>query len=549
MHGIILPVALWREKWKVGDGLIETFWNVCLLHDILSRDQLLREAVRVIRTKQTIERNFGLDEELSSTPEKLFQWMKERVGERELGHFPGDRDLFYKLYHIGKDMDLLEYAVQTFQHDRATGMVLVHPSLFERFIEFCQNQGHQKLLIAEAEKYLQGILVTKCFSQQLKLTLLTESYIMSRLLITYFGSHSNVQVIQGSIYQPLPLEQTYDGILTMPHFGMKLEEDEDILIRESEGAAINHLHPLLQEGGILSVTFPSRMLFQPGAIAAWRKQMNELAPVASIHALPDGLFRPYTSVKTYQIVFRKAVTETITIGRLESRKSKLHAVQEMTLPRDLFVAMEDWRIELLLDADQDALQSFKKAEVPKIKLREVADIFRGKSILKSDLRPGNIKVLNISNLEDGEVHLDQLETIEEEERKVKRYEIHPGDLVMTCRGTVNKLAVFPECDGMVIASANILVIRFKKCFLSQYAQIFLESPIGITLIQSFQRGTTVMNLNPSDIAEIELPLIPEEKQKEIVNHYLQEKARYRDTIREATKRWEREKQQIYSKLY
>jgi len=152
-------------------------------------------------------------------------------------------------------------------------------------------------------------------------------------------------------------------------------------------------------------------------------------------------------------------------------------------------------------------------------------------------------------LEDGEVLLDGLETIDEEERKVKRYEIRPGDLVMTCRGTSNKVAVFPECEEFVIASANIIVIRFKKSIRSLYAKIFLESPVGTALIQSFQRGTTVMNLNPSDIGTLELPLLSENKQEEIINLYLQEKALYKETIRKATQRWQNVREQLYSELY
>lgn len=529
--------------------MIETFWNLCLLHDITSRDSLLREAVRVIRTKQTLEKQGQMDEAITAQPERLFQWMKEQVGDRELGHFPGDRDLFYRLYHAGKELNLLEYAVQTLQQDRTVGLVLVHPGLMDRFMELCDKRGYQSLFIAEAEKFLQGLIETNYSKRQFTITLLTENYIMGRLLKSYFESCPNVHVLQGAIYQPLPLEQKYDAILTLPHFGMKLNEVDEVPVRESEGAAVNHLLSLLEENGSLSVTFPARMMFQSGAIAKWRKQINDQVPVESIHILPDGLFRPYTSVKTYQVVFRKVPSKDVLLERLQIRKSKLSMEEEISLQREAFTALEDWRIDLLFDEDLDKLQSFQTAAVPKVKLREVADIFRGKSILKQDLRPGKIKVLNISNLDDGEVILDGLETIDEEERKVKRYELIPGDLVMTCRGTVNKLAVFPECGETVIASANILVIRFKQAIRSHYAKIFLESPVGTALIQSFQRGTTVMNLNPSDVAEIELPHLSEDKQIDIINRYLQEKVRYTDTIREAANRWQKEREQLYNDLY
>lgn len=529
--------------------MVEQFWNTCLLHDITSRDHLLREAVRVVKTKQAIESLAQNQESVTNDAERLFQWMKEHVGTRELGHFPGDRELFYRLYHMGKDLDLLEYAIHTLQQDRTVVTMLVDPFIVDSFLSLCSKKKHEMLMIAEAEKFLRGLHQLPQAADGRQITLLTENYILGRLLKTYFDDHLHIHVLQGSIYHSLPLEQKFDGILTVPHFGMKMEEQRDPVIRESEGAAVEHLLPLLKEEGCLLSVLPAKMLFQSGAIGQWRKRVCKQANVESIHILPEGLFRPYTSVKTYQVLFRKAETNEVKIGQWQCQKGALTLEQEKSLPIETFHQMEDWRIDWLLNEDHHTLQAYRTAAVPKVKLREVAEIFRGKSIMKQDLKPGAVKVLNISNIEDGEVLLDQLETIDEEERKVKRYEILPGDLVMTCRGTVTKIAVFPEYHGMVIASANIIVIRFKRWIQSDYARIFLESPLGLALIRSFQRGTTVMNLNPADVAELELPLLPLEKQASLIERYRQEKDRYIKTVREATHRWHQEREQIFSQLY
>ncbi|GIP50024.1 hypothetical protein J53TS2_36150 [Paenibacillus sp. J53TS2] len=528
--------------------MIETFWNICLLHDIVTRDQLLREAVRVVQTRKSLELQ-GATHTSILEPDMLFQWMKQNAGEREFGHFPGDRDLFYRLYQVGKDMDLLDYAVQTIQQDRVTGGIVVHTSIVDRFKDMCERNLYRTLLIAEVEKYLRGLAETRLFKKLFTITLLTESYIIAKLLKTYFEAYPNVHIIQGSIYQALPLSEKYEAILTIPNFGLKMDDVEDATIRDSEGVAVNHLLPLLRDTGRISVTFPPRMMFQSGSIAKWRELTNESYPVQSVHMLPDGLFRPYTSVKTYQVEFGRSPTEQVLISRLQLQKMSLETEREISIHAEAFAQLENWRVDMLLDEDQDTLRSFQQAPVSKVKLRDVADIFRGKSVLKQDLRAGNIKVLNISNIEDGEVKLDQLETIDEEERKVKRYEILPGDLVMACRGTVNKLAIFPEAEGTVIASANIIVIRFKVSIISGFAKIFLESPVGATLIQSFQRGTTVMNLNPSDVGELELPLLPHEEQMNRVNSYNEEKELFKQAIREATDRWEQVKNKLYSELY
>ncbi|OMC63324.1 restriction endonuclease subunit S [Paenibacillus odorifer] len=528
--------------------MIESFWNICLLHDISSRDQLLREAVRVAQTKRVLEQQ-GVAHQILLEPEVLFRWMKEHGGERELGHFPGDQSLFYKLYQAGKDIDLLEYALQTLQQDRVTGGIIVHSGIMNRFVTMCDRHYYRSLLITETEKYIRGLVDTQCFKQPFRITLLTENYIFAKLLKTYFEPYHNVNIIQGSIYQPLPLTEKFEAILTIPNFGMKMDEDDDVIIRDSEGVAVNHLIPLLQDGGKISVTLPARMMFQSGSIATWRKQTNEIVPVCNINVLPDGLFRPFTSIKTYQVEFGNSPGKEVLLSRLQLQNMMLVSEREITIHSEQFLRMENWRIDMLLEEDLDLLQVFQQTTIPKVKLRDIAEIFRGKSILKQNLKSGSVRVINISNLDDGEVILDELETIDEEERKVRRYEILKDDLVMTCRGTVNKLAVFPESEGIVIASANIIVIRFKSTILSQYAKMFLESPVGSSLIKGLQRGTTVMNLNPADVAEIEIPLLTKEKQIDRINRYNQEKQRYKTVVQEATTRWEQVKNQLYGELY
>ncbi len=250
-------MVLFRRKFLglEGDTLIETFWNICLLHDIATRDQLLREAVRVVQTRKSLELQ-GAAHTSILEPEMLFQWMKQYAGEREFGHFPGDRDLFYRLYQVGKDMDLLDYAVQTIQQDRITGGIVVHTSIVERFKDMCERNLYRTLLLAEVEKYLRGLAETRLYKQSFTITLLTESYIIAKLLKTYFEAYPNVNIIQGSIYQPLPLQEKFDAILTIPNFGLKMDDVEDASIRDSEGVAVNHLLPLLRDTGRISVTFP-----------------------------------------------------------------------------------------------------------------------------------------------------------------------------------------------------------------------------------------------------------------------------------------------------
>jgi hypothetical protein len=84
--------------------------------------------------------------------------------------------------------------------------------------------------------------------------------------------------------------------------------------------------------------------------------------------------------------------------------------------------------------------------------------------------------------------------------------------------------------------------------MGEYLQIFLESPVGQAMIKSFQRGTTVMNINYADIMEMEIPLYSMEKQQEIVAKYQEERGIYQAAIQKATQRWFRRRSDIYDQL-
>jgi restriction endonuclease S subunit len=242
---------------------------------------------------------------------------------------------------------------------------------------------------------------------------------------------------------------------------------------------------------------------------------------------------------------RKAKVE---IGMFEPNKKVVDVKDRKFIPTNEFLSHEDWRIELLLADDDEHIQRFKNSNIQKVKLKDLAEVFRGKSILKKDTSLGNISVLNISNIENGEIDYRDMDTIDEEERKVKRYELMTDDVVISCRGTAIKSAVFAKQDKIIIASANLIVIRPKEKVKGEFIKIFFESPIGLAIIKSFQRGTTIMNINYSDIMEMEIPLLPFDKQQEIIKQYQIELEVYKDTIKNAESRWSNIKDGIYNEL-
>ncbi len=111
-----------------------------------------------------------------------------------------------------------------------------------------------------------------------------------------------------------------------------------------------------------------------------------------------------------------------------------------------------------------------------------------------------------------------------------------GDVLISSRGTILKVAIFSEQTFPCIPSSNLIVIRPNDGLLGKYLKIFLESSIGIKLLKSIQRGTTVVNINYKDLGQLEIPLLSLEEQKEIINKYEEEMNQYKTTIEVAEKK-------------
>lgn len=128
--------------------------------------------------------------------------------------------------------------------------------------------------------------------------------------------------------------------------------------------------------------------------------------------------------------------------------------------------------------------------------------------------------------------------MEEEERKVEKYILEDGDLLIPARGTVIRVAIFEKQSYPCIASSNVIVIRASDESLSTtYLKLFLDSPLGRKMLITRQQGTSVMNISYRELNNIEIPLPSIEEQKQIAETYTKELEVYKKAIQEAESRW------------
>lgn len=522
---------------------IDLALNVLYQRRISSREQLLKEMLRVQMTRKELGNIANnLDKE------GLFQLMK-RTTEDELGFFPADRDDFSAFFAALQEIDPIDFALEIYRNDRM-GMSVSPVCLTQYISQRISQLKPQKILIAEAEKHLSGLReLLEQFRDDAIITLTTQNKTMYNLLQLAFGARQNVSIRLESIYAACLPGGNFDYIFLLPDLtGKPDESSRGFMTRDSDGIAVENMLGHLSERGTLDVIVPAKFTFARMGYEKLRAFIAKNYHVHSVFVMPQGIFRPLTAIRTYFLTITTGSPAELELGTLTLDQKALAVRNKKRVAPEEFLSQEDWRIELLLAEDDENIKRFNSSQIAKVKLKAVAEVFRGKSILKKDTSPGNIFVLNISNIEDGEIDYRDLDTIDEDERKVKSYELITGDVVLSCRGTVIKSAVFKAQDKIVIASANLIVIRPKKTVLGDFIKLFLESPVGMAIINSFQRGTSIMNINYADVVEMEIPLLPADQQQEVVDRYQQELKIYKEAIQKAEARWSHTKDSIYNHL-
>ena len=261
------------------------------------------------------------------------------------------------------------------------------------------------------------------------------------------------------------------------------------------------------------------------------------------------VFYPYMAINTYLLTISNGDTDAVNMVKYKMEKEMLIPEDSKLLFSDELIALNNWNVDMAFSIMDETIMEYKNSSVKKSTLKDVAEVFRGKAI-SSKVENGNVAVVNISNISDTGIDYSSLDTIEEEERKVSRYLLQDGDVLIATKGFAVKVAVFKEQKGMVIASSNLCVIRPKGRLLNgTYLKLFLESETGMKLIKSLQRGTTIVNINYQDICELEIPTPSLDEQLDIANEYLEGLEAYTKVIKEAEYAWSKIKHNVMKKLF
>ncbi|WP_286034779.1 restriction endonuclease subunit S [Megamonas hypermegale] len=531
----------------------------------LSSENLVKTVLIILRVKKELIKRHenNLDEH------QLYEIMNDVS--KDIQPFNITVDAFYKIFYIAKDIftddeDLLNII----QNCRM--VMYVSPALEDIFINAIERSKAKSVLIFGIEGFSKKLLevVKKHKDIEFSFMMNVDNYSCYMLLkeiykniniidvdSDYVDAISNVKFINEKIYKyGYHNNAKYDLIIAVPKFGtisdtflrsQMIANSWDLMVTEI-------LLKSLNEKGVLKVVVTPKIIFSGGIDSKFRKYLLENYKLLEIADLPAGLFNNVTMVKTVLLTLSTGASDKIQVKKYVSDRplarntecTSLNIDKEETISIEELQADDSWNISLLLESDDEVAQ-YKNTGLPMVKLKDIADVFRGKAVSKLDSGK-KVGVINIADITDNEIDYDKVSFVNDEQQKIIKYLLEDGDILISSRGTTIKVAMFEKQDEQYIPAVNFNVIRIhesaKSKIKSEYLKIFFASSIGQKLLASLQRGGVVMNINAKDLYSLNIPLLSLQEQQKIINQYNEEFAKYKRTLKQITDKWNNVKENI-----
>jgi type I restriction enzyme S subunit len=162
------------------------------------------------------------------------------------------------------------------------------------------------------------------------------------------------------------------------------------------------------------------------------------------------------------------------------------------------------------------------------RLTNLGSIFYGKPAtleLESDHTQYKIPYLRISDIQSGLINspLQKLVAIKDKEI-YSQFLIREDDVLVSCQGTIGKVALARKKDTGILPSPQIIVVRpnTRKILPEYLVQVLNSKEVQYQLVKKSQ-GTFISRLNKDDLGDVIVSSPPISKQQKLVSSYQKEK--------------------------
>lgn len=377
---------------------------------------------------------------------------------------------------------------------------------------------------------------------------------LQRLVLSeIYRENSMVSVRQGFITDIKDAKESFDAVILTANTS-KYVVDSSIPLEDKRNkyayqVALEKAEEVLSPGGIVAAALPAQFQFAGDEVALLRRKIATDNHITDLALLPGAAVFA-SSLQTVFLCYgmKKGDSNGVLVRKYKDTVVPLEVEFEHRMPQATLLNMDVWSDVWQKDFDGWYGNTPRK----KIRLGDVAEIFRGKAIKPS----GNKHILvNIGDIREYKLYFDEPAFCEGDDRRLAQYALQDGDVVMPARGSYLRAAPFyGEKVGlygrMYIASSNIIVIRPDRSKInSRFLALLLGSSEGNELIRGVQQGNKIMTLGYENLKELRLEFPELEEQNEIAANFEKAFAEYEQSINAAERKWLIARNEMRDKLW
>ncbi|WP_265460196.1 N-6 DNA methylase [Enterococcus sp. HY326] len=393
--------------------------------------------------------------------------------------------------------------------------------------------------------------------------------------------------------------ETFDKVVTVPPFGLRMTNNEVSRDRygqfpfgspgrsSADWAFIsNAISSSNIKNGKAVVVVPAGALYRTGPDSRIRRQILRYDFFEAVIALPERLLansaiplvvlifnRNKEPIRQEKVLFIKAreeiihqkMAEKLTVNTIDEIVSIYKSYTEIdgfskivdvdrinpeNMAVEHYLSSSKFEIDgFTYDVDLDSLNKDNS-----ISLSSIAEIDRGFNMTsKNEASDGEFRVLKISDIKGDVIDYNRaVRANAVEGTKVENYILQRGDIVLSVRGTTNKVAFVEEDYNKVMINSNLVRIRVKEFvvekYLPEFIKLFMESPLGQAQFKSMSMGTTIRQLPIRELHDYRVPLVTLSNQENMVRLYKTENDRINKEITCLKKESIKLKEELYSQM-
>lgn len=339
---------------------------------------------------------------------------------------------------------------------------------------------------------------------------------------------------KGYVFPPLGLRSMLQNenkkslLFPSVEFNSKNTTEWIFVDRLLEGLAINNSRAVALVSG--------KALFN-NADMEYRNKLIQSGRLEGVIELPIGSLR-FTGAKVFMLVFSRnnGSVKFVDASKLISANNKRYINFELPAKQilDMYYGDEVNQKDIsnlkdILNLSPSSIMTDVKKIENGIRLGEVADVFTGNQYTLANFEKKGMlteektgyRILTSSDIVDGNVRWDKLQSIKYNDTKFDKFAVHYGDVVVTSKSSkVKTVVVDIEPKEKILVTGAMLIVRPNLEKLNPtYLKMYLDSKNGQDALKLIQKGNIIVTISPSSLSSIEIPSIDIKKQKEKAEKY------------------------------